>query len=174
MYNWLRQRCEDRSVAELSIVYTLTAVCSFLALLLLWGQFIGLAGGAGGRFPSDLEMKILLLVLLLLLFLFVWVWICLIRIVRMWGSDRLGTPIFRMLQIGFLVMTVFTILPRSEFRENLKILPFMILVFDVAIAVMIINFLCLAWFGRCKIPLHAYWEIGSIVIMIIVQVLVFT
>jgi len=71
-------------------------------------------------------------------------------------------------------MTVLTILVRSDLREDFKILPFILLAFDIAIVGMIFNFLVLAWFARCKIPLHAYWEIGSIVVMIVIQIWVFT
>ena len=71
-------------------------------------------------------------------------------------------------------MTALAMLPRKDMRESFDMLPFMLLAFDAAIGVMIFNFLTIAWFARCRIPLQAYWEIGSIVAMIVVQIWIFT
>lgn len=170
MYHWLKQRCRERSIAELSIGYTITAVSGVVLILLLWGAIIGLLCMSNERAPSDIQTKALLLALSLWMVFLVWLWIGLVRTAWKWGHNRLGTPIFKMMQTVFFVMTVFIILPRGEIREDIELLAVMLLAFDVAILIMIVNFLSLAWFARCKIPLRAYWEIGSIVIMIVVQI----
>jgi len=173
MYDWLRQRCKERSIAELSIGYTIIAVSGVILILLLWGTIISLPGMSNEEAASDVQTKALLLALSLWIVFLVWLWVGLVRTAWKWGHDRLGTPIFKMLQIVFFVMTVFIILPQGGNREDLKLLTALLLAFDVAILIMIINFLSLAWFARCKIPLRAYWEIGSTVTMIIVQIWVF-
>ena len=118
-------------------------------------------------------MILLLVTLSLWLAFVIWLWVGLVRTAWKWGSHKLGTPIFKYLQIGFFVVTVFTALHRSDLRENLNILSLVLLGFDVAIVIMIFNFLLLAWFARCKIPFRAYGQIGSIVLMIVIQVWVF-
>jgi hypothetical protein len=141
-----------------------------MLVFLLLGIFTGIAGGTEDYDEGALNLLFLLVTLFIWLVFLVWLWICLVRIARKWDHERLGIPIFRYLQIGFFVMTLFTMLVISDLREDLKILVFMLLVFDIAIGIMIFNFLVLAWFARCKIPLHAYLEIGSIILMIIFQV----
>ncbi len=174
MYNWLRQKCENRSIAEMSIWYSITAVGSFIAIILLWGLFIGLAGGADDENVSDSQTFALLACLFLWLVFLIWLWIGLVRTAWKWSSKRLGTPIFKYLQIGFFVITIFTMLSQRDFKEGLKLLSFMLLAFDVVIVCMILNFLFLAWFARCKIPLRTYLEIGSIIIMVTFQVWIIT
>ena len=97
MYKWLRWKFEDRSIAEMSIWYSITAVVSFMVMFFLWGWFTGIASGTEEYDEGALNL------LFLLGTLFLW-------------------------------------------------------------------FIFLAWFARCKIPLHAYLEIGSIILMIAVQV----
>jgi len=174
MYDWLRRKFEYRSIAEMSIWYTITAVGSFMVIFLLWSLFTGLASGPKEYDSGASKMLSLLVALFLWLVFIVWLCVGLVRTAWKWGHERLGTTIFKYLQIGFLVMTVLTMLARGDLRENFKILSFILLVFDMAIACMIFNFLVLAWFARCKIPLHAYWEIISIIVMIIIQIWVFT
>ncbi len=50
----------------------------------------------------------------------------------------------------------------------------MLVAFDVVVALMMFNFLTIAWCARCRMPLQAYWEIGSIVAMIVIQIWIFT
>jgi len=174
MYDWLRRKFEYRSIAEMSIWYTITAVGSFMVIFLLWGLFTGLASGPEEYDGGASHMISLMGALFLWLVFLAWLWVGLVRTAWKWGHERLGTRIFKYLQIGFLVMTALTMLARGDMREHFKILTITLLAFDIAIAGMIFNFLVLAWFARCKIPLHAYWEIGSIVVMIVIQVWAFT
>ena len=170
MYKWLRKEFEYRSIAEMSIWFTITSVVSFMVMFFLWGWFTGITSGTE-KYDEGAEKLLFLLVTLFIWLVFLaWLWICLVRIAWKCDNERLGIQIFRYLQIGFFVMTLFTMLVISDLREDFKILVFMLLAFDIAVGIIIFNFLVLAWFARCKIPLHAYLEIGSIILMIIVQV----
>jgi hypothetical protein len=143
---------------------------SFMVMIFLWGWFTGIASGTEEYDKGALHLLFLLGILFLWLVFLVWLWVVLVRTARKWDHVRLGIKIFKYLQIGILVMTVLTMFPRSNLWEHLKLLAGLLLAFDIVIAVMIFNFLFIAWFARCKIPLHAYLEIGSIILMIVVQV----
>jgi hypothetical protein len=173
MYGWLRRKFEYRSIAEMSIWYTITAVVSFMVMFLLWGWFTGIASGTEEYDEGAENLLFLLGNLFLWLVFLAWLWFGLVRIAWKWHHKRLGIQIFKYLQIGFFVGTVLTMLLRSDLWEHFKLLSGLLLAFDIVIAVMIFNFLVLAWFARCKIPLRAYWEIGSIIVMIVIQVWVF-
>jgi hypothetical protein len=158
MYKWLGRQLEGRSVAEMSIMHTLTGVCSLLVILLCVSCM-------------DSDSSVLFLVALSLWFIFlIWLWIGLVKTAWRSGRERLGMPIFRYLQIGVLVMIVISVLPWYRSTDDFKILHIIVLAFDIMIAWMIVNFLFLAWFARCKIPLHVYCEIGSIIGMVVLQI----
>ncbi len=170
MHNWLRRKFEDRTVAEMSIWYTIIAVVSFMVMILLYGWLTGIASGTEDYDEGASSLLFLLGTLSLWLLFLIWLWVGLVRIAWKWDHERLGVQIFKYLQIGFLVMTVLTMFPRSNLWEHFKLLAGLLLAFDIVITVMIFNFLVLAWFARCKILLHAYLEMGSIILMIVVQV----
>ena len=174
MYKWLRRKFEYRTIAEMSIWYTITLVVSFMVIFFLWGWFTGIASGTEEYDDGALHLLFLLGALFLWLVFLVWLWIGLVRTAWKWSHKRLGIQIFKYIQRGFLVMTVLTILPRSNLWEHFKLLAGLLLAFDIVIAVMIFNFLVLAWFARCKIPFQAYWEIGSIILMFIIQIWILT
>ena len=174
MYNWLRKECENRSVAELSIVYSLTAAASFVGIVLLFAFLTTSASGADDKSGSSHQGITFLVAVSLWLFLFVWLWVGLVRTLWKWGSERLGIAVFRYLQIVFFVMFVLTMLLGRDGWDEWKLLLQFLLVFDAVIVCLIFNFLFLAWFARCKIPLRAYCEIGSIIAMVIFQVWILT
>ena len=169
MYNWIRRKFEFRSIAEMSIFYTITAVVSFLVVFLLWVLITGLVGGPEDFDNGAIHLLNLLIALLLWLGFLAWLWISLVRTAWKWNKERLGIKIFKYLQIGFFVMTVLTMLVRRELRGQVKVLVGLLVVFDIVIVIMIFNFLLLTWLARCKISLRAYWEISSIVVMIVIQ-----
>lgn len=170
MHNWLRRKFEDRTVAEMNIWYTIIAVVSFMVMILLWGWFTGIASGTEDYDEGASNLLFLLGTLSLWLLFLIWLCVGLVRIAWKWDHERLGIQIFKYLQIGFFVGTVLTMLVRSDLLEHFKLMVGLLLVFDIVIVFMIFNFLVLAWFARCKIPLRAYLEIGSIILMIVVQV----
>ena len=176
MCKWLIREfeLERRTVAEMGIWYTITAAVSFFIVLLVWVFFTAVTSGEDPDDGGPVRAIFLLGMIFLWLVSLVWFWIGLVRTAWRWGYERLGTEIFRYLQIGIFVMTVLAMLPRKDMRESFHMLPFMLLAFDAAIGVMIFNFLTIAWFARRRIPLHAYWEIGSIVAMIVIQTWIFT
>lgn len=144
-------------MAEMSIMHTLVGVSSFLAAFIF-------------SFCVDSDSLLLFVASLLFWFVFlVWLWIGLVRIAWKSGSERLGVPIFRYLQIGMLVMAVLTMLPSIHNIDDVKIMVYLVLGFDVVVAWMIINFLFLAWCARCKIPFRVYCEIVSTIVIVIVQ-----
>lgn len=157
MYKWLGKELEGRSVAEMSILHTLTTVCSLIAILL----FIAFVDAAGQTF--------FLTALAVWLLFVIWLWIGLVRTAWKSPSARLGIPIFRFLQIAVFIMLIITAAVDIHSLEDVKTLLFCILAFDIMIAWMTVNFLLLAWCARCKIPLRAYVEIASIFIMVLVQ-----
>ena len=158
MYKWLRGKFEGRSVAEMSIAHTLFGIGSFLMTIFFCFCI-----------ASDSPVFFLVAFSLWAIFL-IWLWIGLVKTAWRSGQERLGLPIFRFLQIGIIVMFAITILPTCRQFEDLKFLFYMIFAFDIAIAWLVVNFLFLAWFARCKIPLHAYFEIGSTIAMVILQI----
>ena len=154
MYQWLDRQLEGRSVVEMSIMHTLVGICSLLAVFVLCFPY-----------PS------LLLTVLILWFIFlVWFWVGLVKTAWRSSSKRLGIPIFRYLQIAVLIMLAITVLPTIRSIEEFKIIGYLILAFDIAIAWLVVNFLFLAWFARCKIPFYAYCEIGTILAMVVFQI----
>lgn len=65
MYNWLKRKCDHRTIAEMSIWYTITAVVTFMVIILLWGMFTGIANGedeydAGGSYMVALLVTLFL------------------------------------------------------------------------------------------------------------------
>lgn len=174
MYDWLRKECEGRSVAEMSIFYSVTAVASLVALILLWAFLPSLTGGADDRDAGFNRMVTFLVALFLWVVFFVWLWIGLVRAVWKWGGESLGISVFKYFQIAVFVMFALTALLSGDFGEDFKTALFVLLAFDIVVVWLIANFLILAWFARCKIPLHGYWEIGSIIAMVVLQVLMLT
>ena len=150
MCKWLIREFgfERRTVAEMGIWYTITAVVSFFIVLLVWAFFTAVTSGDDLGDAGPVQAVFLLGMIFLWLVFLVCFWIGLVRTALRWGCERLGTAIFRYLQIGIFVVTVLTMLARNELRESLDILPFMLLAFDAAIGVMIFNFLTIAWFPK--------------------------
>ncbi len=174
MYNRLKQQFESRTIAEMSIWYTLTAVITFLLFFLLVGCFLGFDNETKSKDAKVLDMQILLGVLLIWLIFIIWILICLVRIAWKSDNNRLGFIIFKYLQIGFLGMTLYTLIGMRNFKDFWNILSWMLIAFDIVIGILIFNFLVIAWFARCKISLKNYWEIASIIAMIVIQIFFFT
>lgn len=158
MYKWLERQLADRSVAEMSIMHTLVSVCSFLVILIYFGV-------------TGFAKPIIFLTTMGFWFIgLFWLWIGLVKAAWKSPSERLGLWVFRLLHIGIFVMLLVTVVLSCRSFEELKILLLLILAFDVAIAWLIVNFVFLAWFARCKIPLYVYCEIGSMIGMVVLQV----
>jgi len=139
-------------------MHSLLSVCSLVAILFFF-------------LFSGIQSLLIFLITMSFWFIFhFWMWIGLVKTVWKSGSARLGVWIFRFLQVGVFVMLILVAVPSILSVEEFKILLLVILVFDVVIAWLLINFLFLAWFARCKISFRSYCEIGSIIVMIIIQV----
>lgn len=100
----------------------------------------------------------------------IWFWIGLVRCVWKWERDRLGISIFKIIQYGFIVITVATMVFSGEIQKDFKFIFAMLVVIDIAIAWLMVNFLILVWFARCKLWWRDYWDIGSVFGMIVLQV----
>lgn len=164
MYKWLNRQLEGRSVAEMSILHTLTAAGSLVALSLAFA-FVPETDA-----ESDSARWMLFLIALSVWFVFVcWLWIGLAVCAWKSESERLGTEIFRVLQIGVFVIVVLNMVILGVNADDFKALLFVLLAFDVAVAWMAANFLVLAWCARCRISGRTYFEVGSIFGMVALQ-----
>jgi len=165
----LEKKFRDRSLAELSIFYSITAMITFT----LAGVLLGLASSVCKARGDDSSMKIFAVLAIVIPVLWigflVYLWVGLVRVARLWGENRLGTPIFKYLQIGFFVMTALTMLFRGALFAKFNILMLILIAFDVLILCMIVVFVLLAWSARCKMSRKTYLEITTIVGMILLQ-----
>ncbi len=171
-YRWLAESFEDRTIAEMSICFCITATASFIALALLLGAALGV-GREEQRYSESQTQMAMLAGLGLWLGLLIWLAASFVRIARGWPSQRLGTRTFKRMQRVFLVMAALTMLGQGVIVTQLSILLLALLVFDVAILEMVVVFLLLAWLARCKVPRRTYWDIAVIALVFVLQVILF-
>ena len=158
----------------MSIWFSIIVAGSLFITILLFALFAGLTIPQDSSNGSTV-LKIFLVCLfsfLWLVFIF-WFWICLVRTAWKWGSEKLGLPVIRILQIAFIIgfigVAILDVLGSDKPWEVLKVLLGMLLIIDGVIVYIIYNFLLLAWFARCRIPSRAYCEIGACMAMFIIQ-----
>lgn len=147
----------------MSIWHTIAAVFSFFSAFLLWGLTYSLLETVS----TDSEIAALFICLMLWFVFIVWLWIGLIRIAHNQGPEKLGFKIFPFIQAVFIVMMM--TLPFGGLELLAKLMP-VLLAIDIAIGVLMFNFLLLAWCARCKIPRGTYIQTASIILMIAVQI----
>lgn len=171
--NGLKEYFEDRTVAEMSIWFWIAAVSGLMLMVLAVAAALCLVAVAG-QSSDTAELVIVLGGVVLWFGFLVWLWISLARIARGWGPERLGTSIFKHLQIAFLIITVLTMLGRGVLIEDFRILLLLLVAFDVVILGMIMVFLLLAWSARCRVPWRTYREILVIATMFVLQIIMMT
>jgi len=164
---WLREYFEGRTVVEMSIWFWIAAVSSLIAGTMIVAAILNWIDDPN-KPDGDLKRDIIVGGLVLWAGFLVWLWISFVRIARGWGPERMGTPIFRYLQMGLAVAIAVVVLPvtRGPIREFLGLL----LAFDFAIMGMVGVFLALAWCARCKVPWQTYFEIFTMIALFITQI----
>lgn len=159
-YQWLKERFEDRTIAEMSVWFCIAVTGSSIAALLLLPVF----GAIGGSTAVFVELIVWLGSL-------VWLAVSFVRIARGWGPDRLGTETFTALQIVFFAGSAVSMLVPGRHSDEFRVFFYMLLAFDAVILEMIVVFLLLAWLARCPIPWRTYGQIAVIVLLFVLQVL---
>jgi len=160
----LRRYFEYRSVAEMSIWFSIAALAGLIGIVLaglVLAVLVGIEKATGIA---------ILVGLALWLGCLGWLWVTFVRIARGWGTQRLGTPIFRYMQIAFLALTALTMLARGVLFRQQEIFFLTLLAFDNIIVGMIFVFLLLAWFARCKVPWRTYGEVLAMTAMFVAEV----
>jgi hypothetical protein len=165
----LREYFADRTIAEMSIWFWITAVSSLILLVLAMGAALACIAVLGSL-RDTIGVLVMLGGIALWLGCLAWLWLNLLRIARGWGPEHLGTPIFKYLQIGFLMTTVLTMFGCGVLIEDFRILLLMLLAFDLVILGMVVVFLLLAWFARCRIPWRTYREILVVIVLFVLQI----
>ena len=95
MYDWLRRECKYRTVAEMSIWYTIIAVGSFMVVILIWSLLTGVASDSEDPDAVAIQVISLLVALCLWLAMLIWLWIGLVRTAWKWGHERLGSRLIK-------------------------------------------------------------------------------
>jgi hypothetical protein len=160
---WLREYFEGRTVAEMSVWLWIVAVSSFF--LAVWcvaksWNWIESRGGSA-------KTVVVLGALTLWLGCLAWLWVFFVRTARGWGPERLGLSIFKYLRTGLIALTIAVGLPVSW--DDLKNFSFLFLAFDSVLVGMVVIFVPLAWFARCRIPWRGYREIFIIAGLFVLQ-----
>lgn len=166
---WLRENFEDSTFAAMSVAFGIAAVAGFVLVVLAWTAVLALVVGDGELRDTFGGLSLCVELLLWIGFL-LWLLISLARIARGWGPERLGTPVFKRLQMGFLIITVLTMLGHGALPKDLEVLVFMLLVFDFIVVGMAVVFLLLVWSARCPVPWRTYREIFVMVAVFVLQV----
>ena len=170
VYRWLSEAFETRSVAEMSIHFCIVATVSFFGALFLALTISGPADTDPP--PSDARIAAGMLTSFgLWLAFLLWLGFSFVRIARRWGPERLGTPIFKILQRAWLIMTGLIVLAQGIDLFDMFLLS--LIVFDVFLLEMVVVFLLIAWLARCKVPWQTYWDVGVIALVFIAQVILF-
>jgi hypothetical protein len=164
----LRRYFEYRSIAEMSVWFCIAAAISMIVVTIA-SVVLGTLVGIGSKSDAIAGAAVLGGLVLWLGFL-AWLGWTFVRIARGWGPERLGTPIFRYMQVTFLVMTALTMLPSGVLFKEGNIFPVVLLAFDTVIVGMVFVFLLLAWSARCRVPWRTYAEVFGMAAMLIFEI----